>query len=352
MAEILHGAGHIAALSADWSRLAALQDSPLPGPEWVGAAAAAFHRPEDLRIFVLRDGDRIAAIAPLAATRRFGLPALELIGCARLFEPAGWLYENDAALERLATAVSDAGLPLVLGRMPAAAARGLAALLEKRGRAIARHASPAPWIALDGGWAGYEKRLPARRRQNLHRRQRLARAEGAFDVEVLSPPPAQLPALLERFIAVEASGWKGQRGSAAGANPAMRNFITRLAGSACAAGTLRLAFLSIAGRTAAAALALECYGAFWQIKIGYDERHARCSPGVLLMHECIRHSCEAGLARFEILGANEAWKGLWTENAHPMTTLSWFPRNAAGLALRSADACMRAAGALRRGLRP
>ena len=43
-------------------------------------------------------------------------------------------------------------------------------------------------------------------------------------------------------------------------------------------------------------VAVETGGRFWLLKVGYDERFARCSPGSLLLLETIRHAATTGVA--------------------------------------------------------
>jgi CelD/BcsL family acetyltransferase involved in cellulose biosynthesis len=129
------------------------------------------------------------------------------------------------------------------------------------------------------------KKLKELRRQ----RHRLAEhGEVTFEV---ARAPAEVAAALETFLALEASGWKGQRGTALIQQPGDASFIRRatreLAESAqCEIVTLR------AGTTAvAAAIVARHQDRAFFFKLGVDERFAKLSPGVQLTLDLTRHLC-------------------------------------------------------------
>src|SRR5262249_10886032 len=108
--------------------------------------------------------------------------------------------------------------------------------------------------------------------------------------------------------------------------------------AACAAGVLRVCWLRIGGAAAAVQLAAEWGGRFWLLKIGYDERFARCSPGMLLTLETIRHAARAGLDAYEFLGAVEPWTQMWTRHARAYVSLPAYPASPGGAGALVADA--------------
>lgn len=99
---------------------------------------------------------------------------------------------------------------------------------------------------------------------------------------------ADAPAWVERFLALEATGWKGACGGALASEAASRQFFTETALAAARRGRLMMLALEVGGR----AIAMKCNfiareGAF-AFKIAYDEAFARYSPGTLLELENIR----------------------------------------------------------------
>ena len=99
---------------------------------------------------------------------------------------------------------------------------------------------------------------------------------------------AALQPWLDEFLALEASGWKGREGSAFASTPSHRSYFTQIVTQAHAQGRLGLLALRLDG----VAIAMKCNftgseGA-WSFKIGFEEKYAKYSPGVLLELENIR----------------------------------------------------------------
>jgi hypothetical protein len=89
------------------------------------------------------------------------------------------------------------------------------------------------------------------------------------------------PALSD-FLALEAKGWKGRRGTAAARQAKTRQFIETAIPELAAAGMAQIHRLLIAERAIAAAITLKSADRAWFFKIAYDEAWARASPGVQL----------------------------------------------------------------------
>jgi hypothetical protein len=92
----------------------------------------------------------------------------------------------------------------------------------------------------------------------------------------------------DRFLALEASGWKGESRSALASSPQTAAlFREALAGGAARGKLLRLS-LTLDGRPIAMLTSfLSAPGAFG-FKIAFDEEFSRYSPGVLLQRENLR----------------------------------------------------------------
>ena len=135
-----------------------------------------------------------------------------------------------------------------------------------------------------------ERRLSARRQSDLRRARRRAQRLGSVSCEVLSPGPGELQPLMDQALDVEAAGWKGRERTALVHDSTRQAFFRRYAAAASSQGILRVCLLRIGDRIAAMQVAVETGGRFWLLKMGYDERFARCSPGSLLLLETIRHA--------------------------------------------------------------
>jgi CelD/BcsL family acetyltransferase involved in cellulose biosynthesis len=85
------------------------------------------------------------------------------------------------------------------------------------------------------------------------------------------------------LLALEAAGWKGKRGTAMVANPALQAAFQESCQFLAAAGKLRFWKLVLDGKPIAAMYAIVEGDQAWLHKIAYDEAYAKFSPGVLLV---------------------------------------------------------------------
>ena len=84
---------------------------------------------------------------------------------------------------------------------------------------------------------------------------------------------------LGEFLALEAAGWKGEAGSAIARIPADTAYFEALAAEFARVDSLLLDSLLLDGRPIAMALQIENAGTRHFLKIAYDERQHRLSPG-------------------------------------------------------------------------
>lgn len=123
---------------------------------------------------------------------------------------------------------------------------------------------------------------------------------------------------IDRFLALERSGWKGREGSAMAAHDDSRTFFVAIASDALRCGRLQMLALELDG----VPIAMKCNflagnGAF-AFKIAYDERYAEYSPGVLLELFNMRHLA-AECPQVE-------WMDSCARADHPMITRLWTDR--------------------------
>jgi CelD/BcsL family acetyltransferase involved in cellulose biosynthesis len=237
------------------------------------------------------------------------------------------LAEDPAAAAELARALFANGTRTVqLGYFDAddPALAQLAGAAEQRGYRVLRSTiHHSPFVALDGDGATVDERLGSKYASNLRRLRRRLERVGTVAVEV-SHGRTRFDELLAEGIRLEGSGWKTERGTAIASRTDTQRFYVRLAHWARDAGLLRLAFLRLDGRGVAFQLALEDRSAYYFLKGGYDPDAARFAPGKLLAHEMLRRAADAGLERFEFLGAAESWKLEWTRDCHERVMLQAF----------------------------
>lgn len=123
------------------------------------------------------------------------------------------------------------------------------------------------------------------------RRQRNRLADGGEVVFKIARPGVEAAAALDAFLALEASGWKGARGTALASKPGDTRFVKTAMTALVAAGVADIATLSSGPKVIAAGILLRHLRRSFFFKIGYDESAARTSPGVQLTLDLTRWLC-------------------------------------------------------------
>ena len=274
------------------------------------------------------------ALAPLIKRRRI-FSRLEMIGVKELYEPMDFLYSDHAALEVLARNLVEQRIPILLRRVPAdsPAISAIQSAFRSRGVVHIVPVDPYPYIELSSDWMEPERCFNSGRRSDFRRAQRHASQVGEVSYEMLSPRPEEVGPLLEEAYRIEMASWKGVQGTALAVDPVRRAFYTQYALAASERGILRLAFLRINGAAAGMQIAIECDDRFWLLKIGHDDKFAKCSPGTLLMLHSVKYAAGRGLKSYEFLGTVEPWTRAWTESLRRCVALRAYPFSIGGIAV-------------------
>jgi hypothetical protein len=131
---------------------------------------------------------------------------------------------------------------------------------------------------------GHKKLKELRRQRN-----RLA-DHGCVDVDI-ARAPGDVTAAIETFLKLEASGWKGKRGTALVQDEGDAAFIRRATSALAANGQCEIVTLTAGASPVAAAIVLRHQDRAFYFKLGVDERFSKFSPGVQLTLELTRHLC-------------------------------------------------------------
>jgi hypothetical protein len=162
--------------------------------------------------------------------------------------------------------------------------------------------------------------LGGRKLKELRRqRQRLA-AHGAVELEV-ARSPRNVAAALETFLKLEASGWKGARGTALAQVEGDAAFIRRATQALAETGNCEIVTLRAGATPVASGIVLRHQSRAYFFKLGVDERFAKFSPGVQLTLDLTRHLC----ADPDIASADST-----ASPDHPMINPIWRGRFAIG----------------------
>lgn len=132
--------------------------------------------------------------------------------------------------------------------------------------------------------------LGAKKLKELRRQRNRLAEHGAVHFEV-ARAPADVAAAVETFLVLEASGWKGQRGTALSQDDGDATFVRRAAAALAETGQCEIVTLRAGDTPVASAIVLRHQDRAFYFKLGVDERFARFSPGVQLTLELTRHLC-------------------------------------------------------------
>ena len=297
------------------------------------------------RIFTLRDGTgHLRGLLPLCETRH------PLSGARR------WSFLGDAE-------VGSDGLDLI-------ALPGERALLAARfAELLAEHAERFDWLDLrdlpDGAplLTELRERFPARgawvessaryrcphldltgtwdeflqgfgRADNLKRRRRWFERQEGFSID-RAERPAALRGALETFFELHALRWQAAGGSQGIATSAVRAFHRDAVALLAESGLVRLYTLRLGARALASLYGITWNGRFYFYQSGFDPAFARLSAGLVLMGETVAESFARGLATYEFLRGEEAYKFDWASGETRTAALSIIRKTPAGLCLRA-----------------
>jgi len=132
--------------------------------------------------------------------------------------------------------------------------------------------------------------LGAKKLKELRRQRHRLADTGAVRFDV-ARTPAEVAAALETFLRLEASGWKGKRGTALIQNDGDAAFIRRAVPALAETGQCEIVTLRTGETPVAAGIVLRHQDRAFFFKLGIDERFAKYSPGVQLTLDLTRHLC-------------------------------------------------------------
>lgn len=158
----------------------------------------------------------------------------------------------------------------------------------------------------------------AKKRKELRRQQNRLAEEGTVRSRVLIDP-AELPGWCAAFVALEATGWKGEGGTALGSDPAHEAFFHAACSASFAAGQLDMLRIDCDDRPIAMLVNMIAPTGGYSFKIAIDPAFGRFSPGVLIEIDNITR----------VLGDHVVpWMDSCAAPGHPMIDGLWTERRA------------------------
>ncbi|WP_398477092.1 GNAT family N-acetyltransferase [Tardiphaga sp.] len=153
------------------------------------------------------------------------------------------------------------------------------------------------------------------------RRQRNRLAEHGEVTFHVARTPDEVAKALDTFLALEAGGWKGKRGTALKQRAGDETFIRHATNALAVRGQCEIVTLNVGDAAVASGVMVRHLDRAYYFKIGVDERFAKYSPGVQLTLDVTRHLCaDPAIASADSTAAP----------GHPMIDPIWRERLAIG----------------------
>lgn len=306
-------------IAGEWRRLCdeSGDEEVFYRPEWAHAYLQAFEPKADFIIISAWSADKLRGILPLVRRRivMSGLPIVQLALPANVHSLRASLTvcpgeEGAAVLNALwqaaktlprwdlidvSNVVGGSGLDRLVALAqaddyPTARKRTSQTLYLPIGASASdKSGAQPPWLA------GTRPKF----RSHLRRAKRQLEEQGTL---ALKHYGTANPEALEKFYALEASGWKGEEGTAIKCHPDTRQFYDSVAQAAARDGYLSLDFLELNGKPIAGHFGFNLRGRYFLAKAGYDEAFRRHGPGQLLVNEILSQTPERGLHEFDFVG--------------------------------------------------
>jgi CelD/BcsL family acetyltransferase involved in cellulose biosynthesis len=276
----------LAAMVPAWEDLAAhaLEPNPFYEPWILLPALRAQGEGQGFRCVLVWDGERLVGLFPFERRRRFkGLPVATLASWRHsaylLCTP---LVRADASIECLRALLDWAVCEVSMLQLLYVPADGpFDDALRAAARTVVRtaHFSRALLVKAASAEDYMEEALSGQLRRQLRRNERRLREQGMVTISV--GPGGDLGDEIERFLALEASGWKGREGGALAASPANLAFGRTVLQEAHRRGRLHMVGLDCGDQPVARRCSLLAADGSYAFKTAYDEAFAAYSPGVL-----------------------------------------------------------------------
>jgi CelD/BcsL family acetyltransferase involved in cellulose biosynthesis len=288
--------------TGQWQALSARAIEPngyyLPGWE-LAVSAAARGRTGAMALSALDASAQLIGLMPVVSLwRAWQIPLPALVSAHPYGTLCSPLLDRDAAEDaaaRLLDQARDCGAHALILRdvaLDGAAMGSLASVLSHDGlkpRVLSSYVR-AGLDATRDGEAVLREALGAKKLKELRRQQHRLEEHGPVTFDVARTPESVRTAL-ETFLRLEASGWKGKRGTALIQDAGDATFIRRAAPALAETGQCEIISLRAGATPVAAGIVLRHQARAFFFKLGIDERFAKYSPGVQLTLELTRHLC-------------------------------------------------------------
>lgn len=341
------GAEIISPLVNEWRALCAegICHQPFYQPEWIQCYVQAFAADQTLLLLTVRRQGKLRGVLPLIEERStfHGVPVNKLrsasnVHSCRFDIVLGVELDPQAvllALWQTLKQVPDWDV-IELQDVPTAGQGLLLCNIARYdGFPVGQWAmQPGPYLSLPAGTTTLDEALcqvNSGFRSKLRQYKRQLKARGDLKLQVYETAEVEA---LHRFFQLEASGWKGDEGTAIGCHQDTRDFYLHLATTFAEQKAFRLYCLELDGQLIAAQIGILQNGCFYALKTSYDEGFRRYTPGNLLVAEILQDLISLHVIEFDFLGAAAEWKRRWSKQVRAQGHFYIFQASILGTALQ------------------
>ncbi|MEY2928130.1 MAG: hypothetical protein RL367_2607 [Pseudomonadota bacterium] len=283
---------------AAWTRLVAAASEPNPffEPWFLRPALAHLAKDQPIRVAQAWAGDHLVGLMPLAIRHRYGRIPVSHSGNWGHYQcflgtPLIWAGAERAFWQALIAALDDepwaSNFLSVTDLDPDGPV--CAALLSCDRQTPIVHSRQRALLASDlDGEAYLTSHVRPKKRKEWRRLSHRMAEMGTLVHSSLSSGD-DLAQWCAAFMALEAAGWKGDRGAAMANTDATRAFFDAMMQGAWSAGRLAFQRIDLNGEPIAMLINFHTPPGSWSFKIAHDARLARFSPGVMIELENLIH---------------------------------------------------------------
>ena len=270
-------------------------------PGWELAVSATARGRTEASALPAFDGasTRLIGLMPVVSLwRAWKIPLPALVSAHPYGTLCSPLIDHDAASEaatRLLQRAREAGAHALILRDVALDGAAVTSLKQALGRDGLKPRVLTSYVrasldATQDGETLLRDALGARKLKELRRQRHRLAEHGPVVFEAARRPDDVRPAL-ETFLQLEASGWKGKRGTALAQDEGDATFIRRAVPALAETAQCEIVTLRAGATAVAAGIVLRHQDRAFFFKLGIDERFGKYSPGVQLTVELTRHLC-------------------------------------------------------------
>ncbi|KJC35011.1 acyl-CoA acyltransferase [Bradyrhizobium sp. LTSP849] len=268
-------------------------------PAWELAVSATARGRTGAQALSAFDGSstRLTGLMPVISLwQAWNIPLPALVSAHPYGTLCSPLIDRDAAAEastRLLQRAREAGAHALILRDVALEGTAMESLRDALGRLKPRVLSSYIRASLDATQDGdklLHDALGTKKLKELRRQRHRLAEHGPVTFEVARRPD-EIRAALETFLQLEASGWKGKRGTALAQDTGDATFIRRAVPALAETAQCEIVTLRAGTSPVAAGIVLRHQDRAFFFKLGIDEHFAKYSPGVQLTLDLTRHLC-------------------------------------------------------------